>query len=295
VSALFIDVQRVPGEGETVLGSAVTEPVDGGKSTCHAVAAARLGSPVAFVSIVGSDDRGRWWQRFLDQEGVDIHNLVIREGATDVGVVLLPPSRAPAIVSVAALSRSLDRTVVQSVADLIRGASLLVCSLECPIEAVEAAFRIAREAGVTTVLNPAPADGVTRGLLALADVIVPNEHEAAFLLDRHGDAGDLAAALAEAWAPSVVVVTAGAMGAFVARAGEPVCHVPAPRVDVVDTTGAGDSFVGALASRLQAGDGMEEGVRFAVRVASWSVQRAGSIESYPTAAQLSAPALAVGS
>jgi ribokinase len=288
ISALFVDVERIPAEGETILGSAIREPLDGGKSTCQAVAAARLGAPVTFVSVVGTDDRGRWWRSFLEGEGIDTNWLVSVEGSTDVGVVMLPPSRVPAIVSVMALSRHLDAPLVEAAADAIRTASMLICSLECPPDAVRTAFEIARAAGVTTVLNPAPVSGIGPELLSLADIIVPNEHEAAALAGTPGAPGDLSRVLAERHAPALVVVTAGEAGAYLARPGRALFRAPAASVEPVDTTGAGDAFIGAFAACLHRGAEPEEAVRYGVAVASQSVLREGSIASYPRLAELTA-------
>jgi ribokinase len=288
IQALFVEVERVPAEGETVRGYAVSEPVDGGKSTCQAVAAARLGAPVTFVSLVGSDERGRWWRSQLEREGIDTRWLRTAQGATDTGVVLLPPSRAPAIVSVTALSSRFDVAMVHDATDAIRGGSMLLCPLEAPASTVKEAFRVARAAAVLTMLNPAPADDVDEELLRLADIIVANEHEAALIVGKDGDPSELAARLAARLDPAIVVVTAGESGAAFATGRQPVVHVPAPRVEVVDTTGAGDAFLGAFAVALGRGAAVEDAVRTGVAVGSLSVTRSGSIASYPTAVEAEA-------
>jgi ribokinase len=187
-----------------------------------------------------------------------------------------------------ALSRHLDVPKVRAAADAIQNAAMLICSLECPSESVTTAFEIARESGVTTILNPAPVSGIGPEMLALADTIAPNEHEAAALAGHQGAPRDLARELAELYAPATVVVTAGEAGAFLAAPGRPVFHAPAPRVDVVDTTGAGDAFIGAFAACLHRGGDLEESVRFGVEWASRTVLREGSIASYPTLSELSA-------
>jgi ribokinase len=268
------------------MGSAVSEPIDGGKSTCQAVAAARQGAAVTLISVLGTDDRGRWWRGFLDAEGIDTRWLSTFEGSTDLGIVMLPPSRAPAIVSVAALSRHLDAALANAAGAVIRDASMVICSLECPHETVETAFRIARQSGVRTILNPSPVSGVGPALLGLADLIVANEHEAQEIAGHEGAPGELASALARRWSPATIIVTAGADGAHLARGADAPIHVPAPSVVPVDTTGAGDALIGALAAGLQAGADMEEALRRAVRVASQSVLAAGSIASYPRSGDL---------
>lgn len=280
VCAVFVDVDRVPQEGETVLGIGAREPIDGGKSTCQAVAAARLGAPVTFVSVLGSDERGRWWCSFLADEGVDTQWVLRADGLTDVGIVLLPPSRIPGIVSVTELSRLLNSERVRAVTPAIETASMVVCALESSVETVETAFSIARKAGVLTVLNPSPVQGVSDELLGLADIIVANEIEAEQLVGRTGDPRSFAQELA-ARVRVAAVVTAGAQGAWLGQPSGEAIHAPAPSVVPVDTTGAGDAFLGALAARLHAGAPLVDAVRFGVGVASRSVLTSGSIASYP--------------
>jgi ribokinase len=187
-----------------------------------------------------------------------------------------------------ALSSRLDERLVRSVGGAIREASMVICALECPHASVKEAFRIARVAAVTTILNPAPADGIDDELLGLADIVVANEHEAALLTGTAGTPQRLATALADRLAPALVVVTAGENGAAFARDGLAPGVVPAPRVRVVDTTGAGDAFLGAFAASLGAGADIADAVQFGVEVASSTVSRPGSIASYPTAAALEA-------
>jgi ribokinase len=282
VAGLLLHVDAIPREGESVLGSGYEEPEDGGKATNQAVAAARLGAPTRIVTLLGDDERGDRWLAILARSGLDTRFVLRGQGPTDVGVVLLPPSRIPAIASVVALSQALDGSAVTSVAEAIDDASLVLCQLEAPQSCALAAFRLARQAGARTVLNPAPAALLDPALLALTDVLVPNEHEAAALAGRDGPPGQLAGELAARHDGLAVIVTAGAAGCHVARAGGAVEHLPAPSVEVVDTTGAGDAFIGALAVRLRAGEGLREAARFAVRAAAVSVTRPGTMPAFAT-------------
>jgi ribokinase len=286
-AGLFMHVSAVPREGETVLGWGYEEPEDGGKATNQAVAAAYLGTPTVFVTVVGDDERGARARTLLEAAGVDARWMMEVEGATDVGFVMLPPSKIPAITTAFDRARDLDERRIGEAAEAIRSASLVVCQLEAPPEAATAAFRIARDAGIATVLNPAPAQALGAELLALTDLLIPNEHEAASLLGFDADPGELAARLAARHPHLDVVVTAGAAGAFVAARGQEVEHVPAPHVEeVVDTTGAGDAFIGALACRLREGDELAAAVRFAVRLASFSVGLPGTIPAFRQFASL---------
>jgi ribokinase len=290
VCGLFFRVDSVPAEGETVLGRDFDEPEDGGKATNQAVAIARLGAPVRLVTLVGDDQRGRRWRELLNSRGVETGYVLEAAGATDVGVVLLPPSRIPAIVSLQGLSAQLDEARVESARAAFDHASVVVCQLEAPWACALASFRLGRAAGAITILNPAPAEEFPPELLDLTDVFVPNEHEAVVFAGGPAAVADLAARLVELHPHMSVVVTAGSDGCYVARHRESVVHVPAPQVDAVDTTGAGDGFVGALAVRLRDGDDLVTAACFAVRAAALSVTRAGTIPAYADAAELSTDA-----
>ena len=281
VPGLLLEVEAVPREGETVLGQTLSEPEDGGKATNQAVAAAKLGAPVRVVTLVGDDERGRRWRDTFGRYGLDTRWLMVADGPTDVGVVLLPPSRIPAIVSTLATSSALDAAAVEERREAFDGASYVLCQLEAPPECALAAFRCGRAAGATTILNTAPAQPIDRELLDLTDVLVANEHEAAVVLGRDGELADLTAALAGLHPGLLAIVTAGAGGCYVAS-GKDVRHTAAPVVEAVDTTGAGDQFVGALAARLREGDDVDAAVAFAVRAASLSVTRPGTMPAYVT-------------
>lgn len=286
VQGLFLDVRSVPREGETVLASSFDEPLDGGKATNQAVAAARLGAPTALVTVVGTDERGDRALAYFAAEKIDVTGCFRVDGATDVGVVLLPPSRVPAIVTVLDRNRELDSARVREAADIIRSGSLVLCALEAPQEAASTAFEVARDAGASTILNPAPADEIAPELLALTDVLVPNEHEAAAIAGREGSPADLATFLVRELPVKVVVVTAGPAGAFVATKDGTVERLAAPAAEAVDTTGAGDAFIGAFASGLQQGWPTVDAAAFAVRAASISVTRPGTMASFPTMSEL---------
>lgn len=287
--SLLLHVEAVPRGGETVLASGFKEPVDGGKATNQAVAAARLGAPVRLVTMLGNDDRGQRWQQILKGYGVDVQYLIEAEGATDVGFVMLPPDGIPAIASGRDLGAALDGDAVLSVRDAFAGASVVVCQFEAPQSCAVESFRLARSlSGAITILNPAPAAPLDPELAALTDVLVPNEHEAAALCGAMDEPGTMAARLTRRYG-CVVIVTAGPLGCFVAERGDVSYHCPAPSVPATDTTGAGDAFIGGLATRLRLGDELRAAATYAVSVASFSVRHAGTMPSYPTTADLPAP------
>ncbi len=292
--SLWVRVDKVPKEGETVLGWGVEEPLDGGKATNQAVAAAKLGVPVSFVSVFGDDERGERIRRYLLEEGVDLSYAVVIHGPTDIGFNILPKSGVPAIVTAVDKSCLVDKAIVELAAPALQEASCVLAQLEAPQEVALAAFDIGRAAGVLTVLNPAPAADLDDDLLALTDVLVPNEHEAATLAGHDAPLADLALELQRELGMKAVIVTAGADGAFLASSDGRVDHVPAPSVHVVDTTGAGDAFIGALASRLHEGRPLLEAVRFGVLYAARSVTRAGTLLAYARREEVEDDLLAIG-
>ncbi|MDX6631467.1 MAG: ribokinase [Gaiellales bacterium] len=285
VAGLVLEVDAVPREGESVLGRGFSEPEDGGKATNQAVAAAKLGAPVRLVTLLGDDERGDRWRRILAGYGMDTTFVMQQPGPTDVGFVLLPPSRIPAIASSIELSVALEAALIEHARSALDDASLVICQLEAPQGCALASFRLARAAGARTLLNPSPAERLSPGLLALTDVLIPNEHEAAVLAGRDGGPGQLAELLCEQRGGAAVIVTAGGDGCYVATGGRAE-HLTAPRVAVVDTTGAGDAFIGALAVRLREGDALRDAAAFAVRAAALSVTRRGTMPAYATPGEL---------
>jgi ribokinase len=282
---LLLHVDAIPKEGESVLGRGFEEPMDGGKASNQAVALARLGVPVRLLTVVGSDERGRRALAYFREAGVDVSSSLVVDGATDVGFVLLPPNAIPAIATAMDRNVELDAAFVRSRAAALEGASVVVCQLEAPPETALEAFRLARGHGARTILNPSPVVHADPELYRLCDVLVPNEHEAAQLAGRDGTPAELAAVLVERLGAGAVVVTAGADGAYVAADGR-VDHVPASHADPVDTTGAGDAFLGALAARQRAGESLVEAAAYAVRAATIKVERSGTMPSFATAAEV---------
>ena len=282
---LMLHVETIPRPGETVLAHGYHEPMDGGKATNQAVAVARLGVPVRLLTVLGSDDRGSRALAYFREVGIDVESSLVVDGATDVGFVMLPADGVPAIAT--AMDRSVEVSVefVRAREEAIADASVVVCQLEVPPETVLETFRIARSHGATAILNPAPAVPVDAALFSFCDVLVPNEHEAATIAGEDGAPAELAALLQERLGPAAVVVTAGEDGAYVTVGGS-VQHVPAAAANAVDTTGAGDAFVGALATRLRAGEALLDAARFAVRAATIKVEREGTMPSFATAEEV---------
>ncbi|MGQ0839506.1 ribokinase [Actinokineospora sp.] len=269
---LVVALPRRPLGGETVLGSDV-RVLPGGKGANTAVAAGRLGAAVSFVGAVGRDGYGDLLLDALRAAGVDTGRVRRVDRPTGIAYITVTPDGENSIVVSPGANQAL------TCADVVLGtARVLVASLEVPVPVVEHAVALAAAAGVRPVVNLSPVADLSVATLAVLDPLVVNEHEAAALgANDHRALLDLG--------PRTAVVTLGARGAAVVTPGG-VERIDTPRVDPVDTTGAGDAFTGALAAGLAAGDDLLTAARRAVRVAAISVTRPGAQPSYPTAAEL---------
>ena len=289
-----LKVERRPKPGETVT-DAVLSTHNGGKGANQAAAAALLGGSVVLLGRVGDDGFGGPLVRALAEKGVD--TALIEEASdssTGTAFITVTEDGENSITVAPGANRRLTPEDVDAARGAIAGAAVLVAQMEVPRECVARAVEVAGEEGTRAILNLAPPFDVPRAVLEGLDPLVVNEHEAAFLLDGgvkgvEGVEGALpAASRLVALGPKSAVVTVGADGAVFAE-GDAAGHVPAPEADVVDTTGAGDAFVGALALRLARGASLEEAVSYAVRAGSAAVTREGAQGALPTPDVLGAP------
>jgi ribokinase len=270
---LVATTRRLPGPGETVLGSDFAQH-PGGKGLNQAVAAARAGASVAFIAAVGDDDAGHTLRSVAEHEGVDVSGLVVAAGAATGRALITVDERGENSIVVVPGANSAARV------SSLPPAAVVLAQLEVPVDTVIAAFKAAREAGSTTVLNPAPVpnEGLPPELLALCDVVVPNEHEVELLggVDRLVAGG-----------VGAVVVTRGAAGVTVTAATDaPSRSIAAFAVDPIDTTGAGDAFCGTLACRLATGADLYSAVRSAAAAGALATTVAGAVPSLPLAAEI---------
>jgi ribokinase len=272
---VVVGVDRHPAPGETVVGGDRQE-LPGGKGANQAVAAARLGATVRFIGRVGDDDAGRRLRGGLAAEAVDVaHVLVDPEAPTGMALIAVDGAGENTIVVSPGANARVGAADVGAAHDMLAGAAVTLVQHEVPEAAVAAAISAA---GGKVVLNPAPA----RPIVAPVDVLIPNRGELEALAGRPGDPVALARGIEAARA---VVVTLGAEGAVVVE-GERVERIPAPSVEAVDTTGAGDAFCGALAQALDAGAELVDAARWAARAAAASVTRPGAQGGLPRAADL---------
>ena len=334
---LVVAAPRLPGPGQTVSGGDLAR-YQGGKGGNQATAAARLGARVAFIGAVGDDEMGRQARSALASEGIEVTGLTVSVRPTGVALIVVDP-RGENLITVApgANGEVHAAQVRMALAALAPGPDdvVLVCR-EIPPDGVRAALEAGRDSGSITILNPAPADDLDATMLALADILTPNETELTLLAGpgperddpetaarrilagqpasdgRRADGGghevgrraqDPARAVAGTGAVSAtgaaaarggdahdqaLVLTLGAAGALIVRATGASVAVPAPAVEAIDTTGAGDTFNGALAAGLADGLDLAGAVRRAVAAAALSTTRPGARGGMPMRAELEA-------
>lgn len=287
---LVAEVPRLPRPGETVLGTQLTVH-DGGKGANQAMAAARAGGRVAIVCSVGRDAHGERLRASLAGSGVATDYIHAGAAATGTALICVDDHGENLIAVVPGANAELrPEHVARGLAALAEVRTILL-QLEVPLEAVIAAARNAAAHGARVVLNPAPARQLDSSLLELVDVLTPNESEAELLTGRRVTGVEEAASAADVLlraGPRAVVVTLGALGAYVATREGVRAHVPAFETTVVDTTAAGDIFNGALSVALTEGRALEDAARFACAAAALSVARAGAQRSAPAREEIEA-------
>lgn len=289
---LVVRAERLPEPGETLFGSSFSQGF-GGKGANQAVMAARLGARVAAVVKLGQDSFGNAIAENFQAQGIDTSWVTAVAGEAS-GVALITVNEGSgqnAIVIAPGANSTLSKADIAEAEAAIRGAKVLVAQLETPLEATLEAFRLAQSNGTRTILNPAPAAPLPEALLGLTDLLIPNEIEAGTLTGRPVttlEEAESACRTLLARGPKTVIVTLGGRGALLAEAGKPPMRIEAESVEAVDTTGAGDAFVGSLAYFLACRPELPlaEAARRACRVASLSVLREGAQSSFPARSEV---------
>lgn len=279
----------MPRAGETLLGQSFAT-VPGGKGANQAVAAARLGGQVAMIGCVGADAYGHALRQALADEGIDCQGVRVAEDvATGIAMIVVDASSQNAIVIVAGGNGQLESTDIERFDSLLQAADVVVCQLEIPYPVVAFALQRAHEAGKTVILNPAPVTGpLPSQWLGWIDYLIPNETEAQALtglaVNSVAEAEQAASLLREAGAGKIIV-TLGERGVLFAD-GVQSRHSPGRKVQAVDTTAAGDTFIGGFAAALARGLDESQAIAFGQAAAALSVTRAGAQPSIPTLAQV---------
>jgi ribokinase len=284
---LISQVARPIARGETLMASAFTIS-PGGKGSNAAVAAARQGARVALVARIGDDDFGRMGMALWRAEGIDTAYVECVAGErSGVAQIVVYEDGDNSIAVYPGAGAGLGATQVNAASEILHNCRVVMAPCEVPLEATRQAFAIARKAGAITLLNPAPARHLPDELLALVDVLTPNESEVTALT---GVTTSVDAAAADLLARGVgaVVVTLGAAGCRIYQPGQSAVDLPGHRMPVKDTIGAGDTFTGALAAALARGETLRAAAQWANAAAALSVTRHGAIDGIPRLAEVQA-------
>ncbi|WKK58734.1 ribokinase [Sphingobacterium sp. BN32] len=280
---MVVKTGHIPKPGETVLGGTFfMNP--GGKGANQAVAVARLGGDVTFISKIGNDIFGKQSSKIFDDEGVDIGGIYAEMNSpSGIALITVDDKGENSIVVAPGANAFLNEANVQDAFDKYPQAGVLLVQLEIPMETVEAAIRYARSKQITVILNPAPMNAAVSKLLDKIDIITPNAHEAE-ALSKHPisdvDSAIAAAKKIQALGVKTVIITLGEEGAILLTEDD-VQHIEAPKVEAVDSTAAGDVFNGAFAVALSEGKSLKNAVTFACRAAAIAVTKMGAQSSIP--------------
>ena len=286
---LVLRVPRMPLPGETLTGGAF-RTIPGGKGANQAVACARLsgkvaagGQQVAMIGCVGDDAFGATLRAALVGDGIiDSHIITLPGVASGIASILVDDNGQNSIVIAGGANDLLSPAHIDAAKELIEQADIVVLQLETPMATVVHAIKLARSLGKTVVLNPAPAASLPAGVLELVDYLIPNEIEAAMLAGVSPDGADvqaLAAALQKLGSDNVII-TLGSKGVHAALYGGDFTF-PAEMVQAVDTTAAGDTFIGGFVAGLASGMDEAEAIQQGQRAAAWSVTKPGAQTSIP--------------
>lgn len=289
VGSTMIDMiaytKKVPGAGETVIGDSFSLGF-GGKGANQAVMASRMGAKVYMVNTLGDDVFGDTTLKNFQDQGIDTTYVARVSGASGVAPIWVEPNGTNRIICVPGANNSMTVAQAEHAITALNKAKVVIGQLEIPQAVTIAAFRKAREFGITTILNPAPFAPLSDELVAMSDWIIPNETEFAGLNpDGNLPENDEEILKVSKALGCRFVVTLGEKGAaYTDKDHSKVVRVSAPKVNAIDTTGAGDSFVGSFAFGLATGFEIEKAVKLGCACASDSVTKLGTQSSYPSKA-----------
>ncbi len=272
-----VSAERIPLTGETVKGSGL-KYIPGGKGANQAVAMARLGAQVSLFGCVGNDENGRILVENLKSNNVNTdHIKTVDDVSTGIAIITLG-ERDNTIVVVAGANSCADKAYIDSIKSELLLYDMVVLQHEIPLDAVHYVIELCYEAGIPTVLNPAPAAAVPGDIIEKVTYLTPNEHEASLIF---GEKESEEALLREY--PEKLIITKGSRGVAVCLKNSGVVNIPSLKSNVVDTTGAGDTLNGAFSVRICAGDSLRDALIYANTAAGLSVEKMGAQGGMPTA------------
>lgn len=286
-----LHIDQMPKPGETISAKSKTNSA-GGKGANQAVAAARSGAQTSFIGQVGDDSNGIFMIDALKLDGINTDHVGINQvDGTGSAVILLDSQGQNSIIVYGGANQAMKTEVIADSQALIKSADILISEFETPQEVTYEAFKLAKQHGVTTILNPAPASKIIYGLLEVTDLIVPNETESATLTGievNDTDSMDQNAAKFSEMGIDNLIITVGDRGAYYHTPSDSG-FVPAFKVKAKDTTAAGDTFIGAFSSQInQDLSNIEAALIYAQKASSITVQRLGALPSIPTAEEIKA-------
>jgi ribokinase len=288
---LVMNVDKMVQVGETILAKSFKK-ISGGKGANQAVAAGRLGAKVSMIGKLGNDDNGNEIYKCLQIDEINTQNILHDDvNPTGMAIISVNAEGNNSIVVVSGSNMNITKEDIQKCKETIINSDVIVAQFETPIESTIEAFKIAKENGVMTVLNPAPASRICDELMSLTDILIPNETEAMSITNVKVENEETAKKAAEIFLNKgvhYVIITLGDKGAALISKEQSIL-VPAYKVNAVDTTAAGDGFIGALVTKLNISskdndmfDALKEAIQFGNKVSSLIVQRQGAQTSLPT-------------
>lgn len=280
-------VENLVKSGETIFSKEFKKNA-GGKGANQAVAVKRLGVKVYMIAKVGSDENGKSLLETLEKDNIDISYINIdKKNPTGIAVIMVDDKGRNSIVVVPGANMEITENEIVNAQDIIKNSSSIIAQFETPMAATIEAFKIAKQSGVTTILNPAPAAEIPENLLSLTDIIIPNETEAFEITKiKVEDTEDIKKAGEKLIEKGVkfAIITLGERGVAIVSK-EKFEIISAYKVNAIDTTAAGDSFIGALSVKLQeeelSFESIKKAVKFANKVSSIVVQKEGAQASLP--------------
>ena len=283
---LVTSAGEIPKAGETVIGTSFNQ-YPGGKGANQAVCAARLKTPVRFLGKVGKDPHGDFMLGKMSESGVDVSCIERSDEPTGLAAISVGSDGQNSIIVVSGANFTVDSAYIDRNIGSIKNCDIILAQHETPVQVTEYAFKTAKSFNKTTILNPAPASTLSESMIGLTDILVPNEHELSRITGLDCSTSDDIAKAGKVLLErgvKTIIVTMGREGVMLVRK-DGTRIFPAFRVNAVDTTAAGDSFIGAFASSYIKDRDTEKAIFYGQTAASYSVQHKGAQSSMPDYAQ----------